>query len=145
MEITILGFSFEPRNKKPGHKTDGKCYHEAVEFRLHDNHDGDHYCGTDLEPGTKLTSTGSRAVIIVLANEKMIGEGLKANIAYVDKAGSSSGTNQPSPWSTGQQPSSSQVTSTTIDPFGGIWDRIWVRWRTTTSTTTTELPIPIWG
>lgn len=107
-------------------------------------------------------STGSRAVIIVLANEKMIGQGMKLDIKYVDTNGQQPGGQQPTgqiqptwppngnPWASSTTAPTNQITgqqqsTTTIDPFGGIWDRIWVRWRSTTTSTTTELPIPGWG
>jgi len=97
VRIEWEGFEFAPRYDKPGAKTHDKCYHEAVEIRLEDNFNGDHYCASDISPGTVMTSKGNQAIIIVLADDKMIGKGLRANIGFLDPA-----TPAPSNQQTGQ-------------------------------------------
>lgn len=74
------GFEFAPRNVKPGSKTDGKCFDEAVEVRLHSPDAGTIYCGTDVSPGTVMTSSLSQATVIVLADDKLRGTGLRVNV-----------------------------------------------------------------
>ena len=85
VSVRFLGFEFAPRYEKPGSKVNGKCYHETVEIRLSaDAYDGDHYCGSDIAPGTVMTSDGSSAVIMVMADEKMLGQGLRADVSFFD-------------------------------------------------------------
>lgn len=62
----------------------GKCYHETIEIRLTDAYHGEHFCGTDIAPGTTMMSTRNRAIIMIMADEKMIGKGLRANITFYD-------------------------------------------------------------
>lgn len=84
VNIKIEGFEFAPRFTKPGTKVINKCFNETVEVRLKNAniYDGDAYCGTDLAPGTLLRSDGSRAVIIITANDKMVGRGLRAKVKF---------------------------------------------------------------
>ena len=79
------GFEFAPRFTKPGTKVINKCFNETVEFRLSsaNMNDGEIYCGTDLAPGTVLKSDGSRAVVIITANDKMLGAGLSASVKFL--------------------------------------------------------------
>ena len=121
VKITFEDFQFAPRYDKPGAKTNNKCYHEAVEIRLGDNYDGDMYCGTDITPGTVMTSKGNRAVIIVLADEKMIGKGLRANVDFIDPSTPAPTTTAPSTQegNQGEKPEN-QVTgqTTPVPPTG---------------------------
>lgn len=84
VSIRFDGFEFAPRFTKAGTKVINKCFNETVEIRLKSQniYDGDNYCGTDLAPGTVLRSDGPRALIIITANEKMIGRGLSARIRF---------------------------------------------------------------
>lgn len=84
VSIKFNGFEFAPRFTKPGTKVINKCFNETVEIRLRNSniYDGDAYCGTDIAPGTVLKSDGPRAVIIITANDKMIGTGLSAMVSF---------------------------------------------------------------
>uniref|UniRef100_A0A6G1SJD9 Metalloendopeptidase n=1 Tax=Aceria tosichella TaxID=561515 RepID=A0A6G1SJD9_9ACAR len=84
VSIKFEGFGFAPRFTKPGTKVINKCFNETVEIRLRNAniYDGDAYCGTDIAPGTVLKSDGPKAVIIITANDKMIGTGLKARVRF---------------------------------------------------------------
>lgn len=84
VSIRFDGFEFAPRFTKPGTKVINKCFNETVEVRLKSQnmYDGDNYCGSDLAPGTTLRSDGPRALIIITANDKMIGRGLSARIRF---------------------------------------------------------------
>lgn len=131
VQIEWQGFEFGPRYEKPGAKTHNKCYHEAVEVRLEDNYNGDHYCGNDISPGTLMNSKGSQAVIIVLADDKMIGKGLRANISFVDPSSASSGQQPGRPTSQVIQPGSAS-TPTSILPdngFDSIWKEMIANWQ----------------
>lgn len=85
VEIKINGFEFAPRFTKPGTKVINKCFNETIEIRLKNSniYDGDTYCGDDLSPGTLLQADGSRAVIVITANDKMMGSGMSANIRFI--------------------------------------------------------------
>lgn len=85
VSIKFYGFEFAPRFTKPGTKVINKCFNETVEIRLKNGniYDGDTYCGNDITPGTVLKSDGPRAVIIITANDKMIGRGLSAKVKFV--------------------------------------------------------------
>lgn len=85
ISIRFDGFEFAPRFTKAGTKVINKCFNETVEIRLKNGniYDGDQYCGTDLRPGTVLRSDGQRAVIIITANDKMIGRGLSARVSFL--------------------------------------------------------------
>lgn len=85
VRIRFDGFEFAPRFTKPGTKVINKCFNETVEFRLRgaNMYDGDTYCGTDIAPGATMYSDGPRAVIIITANDKMVGKGLSASISFV--------------------------------------------------------------
>lgn len=114
VELQFEGFEFAPRNVKPGSKTDGKCFHEAIEIRLEDAFSGKHYCGTDIAPGTKMQSLGSQAIVIVLADEKMRGTGLRATVRFIDSV--------------------TTTTTTTPAPVNpGIWRRIVIGWQQRTT------------
>lgn len=84
VSLKFNGFGFAPRFTKPGTKVINKCFNETVEIRLRNSniYDGDTYCGNDIAPGTVLRSDGPRAVIIITANDKMIGQGLSARIKF---------------------------------------------------------------
>lgn len=84
VRIRFDGFEFAPRFTKAGTKVINKCFNETVEIRLKSQniYDGDNYCGTDLKPGTVMRSDGPRALIIITANDKMIGRGLSAKILF---------------------------------------------------------------
>lgn len=84
VSIKFNGFEFAPRFTKPGTKVINKCFNETVEIRLRNAniYDGDAYCGTDIAPGTVLKSDGPRAVIIITANDKMVGTGLSARVRF---------------------------------------------------------------
>jgi len=84
VSLKFTGFGFAPRFTKPGTKVINKCFNETVEIRLRSAniYDGDTYCGNDIAPGTVLRSDGPRAVIIITANDKMIGEGLSARVKF---------------------------------------------------------------
>lgn len=86
VKIKFEGFEFAPRFTKAGTKVINKCFNETVEIRIKNSniHDGDFYCGTDIQPGTVLTADGPRATIIIIANDKMIGSGLRAKVSFVD-------------------------------------------------------------
>lgn len=85
VSIRFDGFEFAPRFTKPGTKVINKCFNETVEVRLKNEniYDGDTYCGNDLPPGTVLKSNGPRAVIIITANDKMLGSGLSASVKFL--------------------------------------------------------------
>lgn len=85
VRIKFDGFEFAPRFTKPGTKVINKCFNETVEFRLRsaNMYDGDTYCGTDISTGASLYSDGPRAVIIITANDKMVGKGMSASISFV--------------------------------------------------------------
>lgn len=85
VSIKFNGFEFAPRFTKPGTKVINKCFNETVEIRLKNGniYDGDTYCGTDIPRGAVLRSDGPRAVIIITANDKMIGRGLSAQIKFI--------------------------------------------------------------
>lgn len=84
VQLTFEGFEFAPRHVKPGSKTNGKCYLESVEIRLEDDRNGDHYCETDIKPGTVMTSQGNKAIVLVMADEKMLGKGLRMMVNFID-------------------------------------------------------------
>ena len=85
VSIKFKGFEFAPRFTKPGTKVINKCFNETVEIRLRNSniYDGDTYCGTDIAPGTVMRSNGPRAVIIITANDKMVGRGLRAEVKFL--------------------------------------------------------------
>lgn len=85
VRIKFDGFEFAPRFTKAGTKVINKCFNETVEIRLKNNniYDGVAYCGTDLAPGTVLRSDGQRALIVITANDKMVGKGLSARVKFV--------------------------------------------------------------
>lgn len=80
IQLDFEGFEIAPRNVKPGSKTDGKCLDEAVEIRLDGPDEGKIYCGTDIEPGMRMTSTVPNVIIILLADAKKRGTGLRARV-----------------------------------------------------------------
>lgn len=41
------------------------------------------YCGTDINPGTKMTSKGGTLIILVSADDEMEGKGLRAHVRFV--------------------------------------------------------------
>ena len=132
VQLDFEGFEFAPRNVKPGSKTDGKCLHESVEIRLDDAFEGRIFCGADIAPNTRMVSTLSRVVVIVLADERMRGSGLRARVTFVD-----------APTTT-----TTEAPTTTAAP--AIWRRIIVNpWRRR-QTTTAPPPPPttrrtVWG
>lgn len=85
VRIKFDGFEFAPRFTKPGTKVINKCFNETVEFRLRSSnmYDGDTFCGTDIAPGTVVSSDGPRAIIIITANDKMVGTGLSATVSFI--------------------------------------------------------------
>lgn len=85
VSIKINGFEFAPRFTKAGTKVINKCFNETVEIRLKNGniYDGDTYCGTDLNPGTVLQADGPRAVVVITANDKMMGSGMSATVRFV--------------------------------------------------------------
>jgi len=96
ISIRFEGFEFAPRFTKPGTKVINKCFNETVELRLKSAniYDGDTYCGTDLTPGTILRSDGPRAIIVITANDKMMGTGLKARVKFIRDGPSIVGVNE---------------------------------------------------
>lgn len=84
VSIRFDGFEFAPRFSKAGTKVINKCFNETVEIRINNANinDGVNYCGSDIMPGTVMRSDGPRAVIIITANDKMIGKGLSARILF---------------------------------------------------------------
>lgn len=93
IRIKINGFEFAPRFTKPGTKVINKCFNETVELRLRNSniYDGETYCGTDLAPGTVLQSDGPRAIIVITANDRMIGSGLSAKVSFLRSDGAEEG------------------------------------------------------
>lgn len=95
VSIKFEGFDFAPRFTKAGTKVINKCFNETIEIRLKNNdiYNGDIYCGNDIAPGTVLKADGPRAVIIITANDRMIGQGLKAKVKF-GKLGDTIGDNE---------------------------------------------------
>ncbi|KAI1287361.1 Blastula protease 10 [Halotydeus destructor] len=93
-ETTIETPDFPKRRKgrqsctwhiQPGSKVHNKCLQESVEIRLHDKFKGDFYCGSDIASGTRITSTNPEAIVIINANDAMIGTGLRFQVSFISK------------------------------------------------------------
>lgn len=86
VSIKFEAFSFGPRftGSIQGYTVVNKCVIETIEIRLNNSniYDGDIYCEKDIAPNTVLKSNGPRAVIIITADDKMIGEGLRAKVEF---------------------------------------------------------------
>lgn len=83
IQLDFYGFEFAPRNNnQTGDSTANKCQSESVEIRLNDRFKGTFYCGRDIKDGTKLSSNGSQVIIIVNADDRMVGSGLRVWVSF---------------------------------------------------------------
>ncbi|GFT24728.1 transposon Tf2-9 polyprotein [Trichonephila clavipes] len=83
VEVEFEEFSFRERLQQQSSSYYGRCVHERVEIRNVDYYSGIFYCGTDIEPGTKMTSKGGTFIILISADDEMEGKGLRAKIRFV--------------------------------------------------------------
>ncbi|KAF8767874.1 Zinc metalloproteinase nas-29 like protein [Argiope bruennichi] len=83
VEVEFEEFSFRERLQQQSSSFYGRCVSERVEIRNTDYYNGNFYCGTDIEPGTKMRSKGGTFIIIITADDEMEGKGLRAKITFV--------------------------------------------------------------
>ncbi|KAG8184405.1 hypothetical protein JTE90_004577 [Oedothorax gibbosus] len=83
VQVTFEDFSFRPRMDKPDNKYNGFCVYEHIEIRTSNKDEGQFYCGEDISPGTAMTSTTNHLLILIRADTKGQGRGLKARIKFV--------------------------------------------------------------
>ncbi|XP_035218194.1 blastula protease 10-like [Stegodyphus dumicola] len=83
VEVEFYEFSFRERLQQQSSSYYGRCVHERVEIRNTDYYSGTFYCGTDIEPGTKMTSKGGTFIILITADDEMEGKGLRARVRFV--------------------------------------------------------------
>lgn len=86
VEMEIIDFDLAPRMNTSNARLFQKCLNESMEVRLSDDYHGTFYCENDLKSGSKLISTRSKMIVIVMAEKPMIGKGLKADIKFVKKS-----------------------------------------------------------
>ncbi|XP_055937204.1 blastula protease 10-like [Argiope bruennichi] len=83
VEVEFEEFCFRERLQQQSSSFYGRCVSERVEIRNTDYYNGNFYCGTDIEPGTKMRSKGGTFIIIITADDEMEGKGLRAKITFV--------------------------------------------------------------
>ncbi|CAL1267527.1 unnamed protein product [Larinioides sclopetarius] len=83
VQVTFEDFSFRPRMNKPANRYNGYCVYEHVEIRTSNMDEGDFYCGEDLPKGTQMVSSSNTFLILIRADNKGQGRGLKASIKFI--------------------------------------------------------------
>ncbi|XP_054168667.1 blastula protease 10-like [Oppia nitens] len=85
VEVTFHDFSFnEPYFGENNEAIEGLCLHETIEIRNLDNiYDGNQYCGQQITRNTIMNSIGKDFIIIIIADDQMIGRGLNASIRFI--------------------------------------------------------------
>lgn len=131
--MEILDFDFAPRMNTSNVRLAGKCLNESVEVRLDDDFHGKFYCEQDLPPGTKLTSTRPRMIVIVQAEKPIFAKGLRAEVKFVKQSENQITTNENEVWKKQTKPSFKKTTpfkwifkTTTFKPFTTKpWTDVW--------------------
>ncbi|KAF8767875.1 Bone morphogenetic protein 1 like protein [Argiope bruennichi] len=83
VRVIFEDFSFRPRMDKPSNRYNGYCVYEHVEIRTSNMDEGDFYCGEDISEGTEMVSSSNTFLILIRADSKGQGRGLKANIKFI--------------------------------------------------------------
>lgn len=85
VQLDFYGFEFQARNNETGDATTNKCLRESVELRLNDSFKGTFHCGSDIKYGTVMTSSASQVIIIINADDAMIGRGMRVWVDFVGR------------------------------------------------------------
>ena len=135
VQLTIQAFLLHPRSdiSRMSIATDAppdyKCVNESLEVRLNDPYDGRFLCGTDLSPGTILTSTVSRVIVLLSSNIPMSSSSFKAQVSFVSQETNISittqTTKQPATTASPMIPTTTSPSIIPWNPWTAIWSSIY--------------------